>query len=277
MCEGFLPENNLKIPISVIQLGGITEAEFNAVLDEVEKIYSPIVSSKGATLKVNRLWSDGTVNASAQQFGSTWSINMYGGLARHPEITRDGFQLVACHEMGHHLGGAPKMDSWFASWATNEGGADYFSGLRCLRKVFTPAETRAWASRAPIDAFLRTQCELAYNNQDDELMCMRIAMAGYSVTALFKELKEETREPKFETPDPAKVGTTDDTHPDTQCRLDTYFQSALCVHDTSVELSDTDYHVGTCTALNSKSGLRPRCWFKPDEADLLSLEPLASN
>ena len=38
LCEGFLPENDLKIPVSVQALtgGGLTEVEFNKALDRVQ-------------------------------------------------------------------------------------------------------------------------------------------------------------------------------------------------------------------------------------------------
>jgi len=62
---------------------------------------------------------------------------MFGGLARHETMTPDGFATVVCHELGHHLGGVPKKFSWFGnSWASNEGQADYFGIMKCLRKMF---------------------------------------------------------------------------------------------------------------------------------------------
>jgi len=42
-----------------------------------------------------------SVDKQGQQF-----IHMFGGLARHPLMTEDAFLLVACHEFGHHYGGA---------------------------------------------------------------------------------------------------------------------------------------------------------------------------
>ena len=46
-----------------------------------------------------------------------WVVAMFGGLARRPEVTKDAFQFVVCHEVGHHLAGWP-----FAyDWASNEG------------------------------------------------------------------------------------------------------------------------------------------------------------
>ncbi|MEN0059317.1 MAG: hypothetical protein AAGB31_10830, partial [Bdellovibrio sp.] len=33
LCAGFVPENNMKIPVGLFSTGGITEEQFNAVLD----------------------------------------------------------------------------------------------------------------------------------------------------------------------------------------------------------------------------------------------------
>ena len=277
LCEGFLPENNLRVPVSVMQVGGLTKSEFDGVLDQIQKFYGPIIGAKGGKLQINREWEDDTVNASAIQYGNTWVINMYGGLARYPTVSADGFALVACHEIGHHLGGAPKISGWSGSWATNEGGADYFASIRCMRLMFTDNENLAFVKTTDIDPVLRNTCETTYNNQADENLCMRVGMAGMNVTNLFKALKNETVQPQFNTPDPSVVGETDDSHPASQCRLDTYYQGGLCVTNVNDELSDSDYHVGTCTARSHTIGLRPRCWFKPDEASLLDVGPQASN
>jgi len=265
LCSGFLPENTMRIPVTAFQAGGISEVEFNEVLDKVEAVYASIVSSKGGNLKINRKWSDDTVNASANQQGRNWFVNMYGGLARHPVMTKDGFMLVACHELGHHIGGAPKADGWFGvGWATNEGGSDYFSSLRCMRKMFLPADNAKYVAENQIDPAARLKCEEIYSTQDEENLCMRTAMAGLTGASLFTDLHKQASPPKFTTPDSNVVGRTDDSHPATQCRLDTYYQGGLCFHDQNIELSDSDPNVGTCTLANgNKDGLRPLCWFKP--------------
>ena len=137
--ESFLPPNNLKHRIGAKDSGGITEAQFNQVMDQMQAVYGPIVAAHGATLQINRLWTDDTVNASAQQEGTTWILNMYGGLARDKSVTQDGMMLVACHEMGHHLGGAPRYGGM--DWAADEGAADYFANARCLHRMFGRSET----------------------------------------------------------------------------------------------------------------------------------------
>lgn len=264
LCTGFLPENDLKIPIAVQALtgGGLTEVEFNEALDLIQKIYGPIISAKGATLEISRQWSNDTVNASAQQFGSTWRINMYGGLARHAEMNVDGFTLVACHELGHHIGGAPKVNSWFSTWASNEGQSDYFAGLQCLRRLWPAEDNAEFVEQNEIDPYLMEKCDEAWGTVEEINLCVRIGSAGMVVTSLFRALREEDGDPQFNTPDPNRVSRTSDSHPATQCRLDTYFQGGLCTKRFDEELSDTDVVRGTCVESEGYTlGTRPRCWY----------------
>ena len=133
---GIVEDNNLWITPDAKSISTITEEEFNSILDRIEEMYTPIIAEFGATLSVARSWSDGTVNAYARQLGSTWEIAMFGGLARHETITGDAFALVACHELGHHIGGAPKKSSWYGGsmWASNEGQSDYWGAMKCLKR-----------------------------------------------------------------------------------------------------------------------------------------------
>jgi hypothetical protein len=265
LCSGFLPENNLHIPVSLKQDGGITEAEFNEVLDVAEAYYTPVFQGKGATLVINRLWTDDTVNASANQSGTTWYVNMYGGLARHPAMNKDAMSLVVCHETGHHIGGAPKEGSIFGnSWATDEGGADYFSTLKCLRNLFTDADNEAFVMNNTIDPVLQAKCETVFANTPDRNLCMRSGTAGFTVGKLFQILSGDKTEPRFDTPDPNQVDETYDNHPESQCRLDTYYQGAICHVDKAMEQDDMDANIGACSEANADvDGNRPRCWFKP--------------
>jgi hypothetical protein len=260
--SGFLPENDLKIPVGVKSVGGITEAQFNAVIDKLETIYAPIVSNMGGTLRINRKWGDATVNANATRSGS-WVVNMFGGLARHQTITEDGFALVLCHEIGHHLGGAPKVAGFLNRWASNEGQSDYFATLKCLRKAFLNDKNTTIVRKLKAPVALTQACAKAWPNKDDKAICVRAGMAGASVAALFASLRNKP-EAKFETPDTNIVSRTDDAHPAHQCRLDTYFQGALCEIGLNEDVSQKDEVQGTCHAsLGHTSGLRPLCWFKP--------------
>lgn len=199
VCEGFVPPNDMRIPVGDHSrigargtTGGITEAQFNKVMDRIEEVYTSVLKAKGKTLVVNRLWTDETVNASAEQQGGQWIINMYGGLARHPDTNIEGMALVACHEMGHHMGGAPKIQSMFGgAWATNEGGSDYYATTKCLRTFFAPDDNAAIVGAATIDPLVKAKCEEHFTKVEDQLLCKRISMGSESVAYLFQDLSKE--------------------------------------------------------------------------------------
>ncbi len=260
--SGFLPENDFNIPVGAKRRGGLSEAQFNAVIDKVEAIYAPIVDEMGGELKIARKWEDGTVNANATRiFG--WNVNMYGGLARHETITEDGFALVLCHEIGHHLGGAPKVGFFLNRWASNEGQADYFATLKCLRKTFLNDDNVKIVRKMKAPKTLIEACTKQWRTLDESALCVRNGMAGASVSNLFAALRNKP-EGKFETPDTTVVSRTNDAHPDFQCRLDTYFQGALCEVSMNEEVSQKDEVQGTChRSLGHEIGVRPLCWFKP--------------
>ncbi len=262
---GIVEENGLWIGTDAKGINTITEEKFNAVLDRVEGIYSPIIKEMGKTLQVIRKWEDGTVNAYAQQTGNIWKISMFGGLARHETITADGFALVACHELGHHIGGAPKKSSWFGtSWASNEGQSDYFGNSKCLRKYMEVDDNVAMMAKVDVPAFATKKCEANFSNAEDIAMCQRGAMAGLSLGNLFKALRNLTTPLKFETPDTNVVSTTNHNHPAPQCRLDTYFAGAICDKDAYDDPSRTNAATGYCTrAADYTDGVRPLCWYKP--------------
>lgn len=258
VCGGFLPPNDRKIPVGDINALGIDQAAFDAVLARVESVYGPIFAARGKRLRVNRHWDDATVNADAMQFNDTWVINMYGGLARHKAVTAEGFALVACHEIGHHVGGYPKVGG---RWPTNEGGADYFAALKCLRRVFTGGEDTSKLEAAAVKA-----CAAAHAAPIDRKFCEVAAQAGKSVAFLFQDLSGRPVPPSFSTPDSTVVAKTIDEHPQAQCRLDTYFQGALCAKPVGEEVADGSPAPGTCTAAQGfATGLRPKCWYRaPD-------------
>ena len=242
----------------------MTEEQFNTVIDSVEHIYSPIVTQQGGKLTIDRNWTDATVNAYARQIGKEWNVAMFGGLARHETMTADGFALVVCHEIGHHIGGAPKKSAiGNNSWASNEGQADYWSTLKCLRRVWNSDNNEEIIKQMEIPKHLATSCGRQRVWNVDVAICIRAGMAGMSVAKLFQSLSRETTAPQFETPNTTVVTATNDRHPQTQCRLDTYFQGGLCESSFNEDVENKSEVTGTCHgSLGHKKGLRPLCWFK---------------
>lgn len=263
VCDGFLPENDMNIPEGVPHplAGGITRAQFDDILNRIQAQYQKEVAQYGATLKIERKWSDGTVNAYAYRNGRQWIIAMFGGFARHRSITYDGFASVACHEMGHHLGGAPLVRR--DPWASNEGQADYYATVKCLKRFFEKDDNEKILAGRKLDPIAVKTCESEHRGRQDQLLCIRATMAGVSLAGVLKDL-EGGRLPALATPDKTKVSKTNDQHPHGQCRLDTYFQGSLCSQSPYSAVSSRDPATGYCYDPNTYTrGLRPRCWYKP--------------
>lgn len=260
LCRGFLPPNNMWIPDDGLHVRGIEKDKFDDILDRIQAEFSSDISRRGGTLKIERRWSDGTVNAYADRAGRVWSIHMYGGFARHSAVTYDGFAMVACHEIGHHIGGAPH---YAGDWASNEGQSDYFAPLKCLRRLFKNDDNRRIVEQMNPDPIAVSRCASQHGSSQDYYICIRATMAAL---ALGKVLVEDTGkpEPRLDTPDPKVVSKTFSDHPEGQCRVDGMFQAALCQSNMMDDLSNSDYRVASCTSYE-EDGARVRCWFNPTE------------
>lgn len=234
---------------------GITEMDFNRISTELEKLYSPDVSARGKKLVVQADWQSTTVNAFARQEGDEWKVIMLGGMARHKHMTADGYALVVCHEIGHHLGGEPRYDGIDIGWASGEGQSDYFSVMKCLRRYWENSDNAAAISGREIPQKLIDECS-------GDALCIRTGLAGLSAANVFAALAWGTKAPRFESPDRKLTDKTILYHPKAQCRLDTYLQGSLCEVSHVEEMSTET--MGACHETHGhQKGMRPRCWFKP--------------
>jgi len=263
LCRGFLPDEDVGLlGIAADQDTGITEAQYNEALDLIEAFYSPYFKNHfNASLVVDRLWESTAINAYAYQRLDQWHVEMHGGIARHPDQNPWGFLLVACHEVGHHIGGAPKK---FLTWASSEGQSDYFAGLSCFRHVL-----RAGIPNWPvtkIDQAVISACGQQFPGRDEQKICQLASMGAFGLAHLMGGLKTVPVKPKFETPDANEIESTADNHPHPQCRLDTYFQASLCPTSAPPHLITENAKIHTCWAdQGMATGTRRRCWFQPTD------------
>jgi hypothetical protein len=269
--EVCFPKNDLRFPVGMKSAGGLSQAQFEQSIKRVSDIYAPIfVSEYKATLEVENHWDDATVNAYAFQEGSVWKVAMFGGLARSPETTQDGFEAVICHEVGHHLGGAVKYPASGNEWASNEGQSDYFATSKCLKKVFAADLTKTVALYNKLDLtadelIAKKACDSVYASESEAAICLRSALAGQSLARLLGSLGGE-KKVAFGTPDKSVVSRTNHNHPKAQCRMDTYLAGGLCDKADSIFPDSKDVAVGFCTKKEGYSvGIRPACWYKAAE------------
>ena len=264
----FAPKNDVKIPIgfrSKLGTSGLTEDQYNAVIDRVENYYKPIVQAKGATLTINRMWDTDEANSTAHRSGNSWFVDAYGGLARYAIMTPDAEMAVLCHEMGHHLGGYPKTSSVFGSnsWASNEGQADYFATMKCFRLITANDDNSAVLSKVSIPQDVKDSCSTSFKSAQEIAICERESLAGKVLAQILFELGgSKGTGPDFNTPDTSTVSKTNNAHPEAQCRLDTYFNGSICQVDPSIEFGTTEGVTGACAKeAGATFGYRPSCWY----------------
>ncbi|MBL7543341.1 MAG: hypothetical protein JNL11_05965 [Bdellovibrionaceae bacterium] len=273
-----LPANNLHMQDNPSRVANITEQRFNQIVDEVMSIWIPVAAQKGINLTATKRWSDPTVNASASQSGKTWLVTMYGGLARRPEVTEDGFALVVCHELGHHFGGYSFYGR--TDWASAEGESDYFATNACAKYLWGKDMQRnsLYKRLRQTPPIVQQACDAVWNgNANAQAWCVRTALGGHSLATLLSAIGGRRAAPSFETPDKTVVNKTSVSHPQAQCRLDTYFAGALCVskwdintipgkaHPKGQDSPDAEKEAmkySCFAATGAKVGYRPACWFK---------------
>ncbi len=267
--KAFMPKNDLAFEDNLLAPAGITQAQFNAVIASAEAIYKPLFKERfGATLTIERKWNDSTVNAYAEQPSARqWKVTMFGGLARRPEVTSDGFALVLCHEIGHHLAGYP----FVSTWAANEGQSDYFATAVCAQKVLAATRSREAVKEAAgeLPASVRAKCDGAYPSTTKRQTCYRAVAGGRSLAEL---LGGGAGSVDLERTDRRVVTRTNNEHPAAQCRLDTYVAGALCGNakwddglipgkrfaQRGSKAAQDEAFAKSCT---DGSRARPRCWF----------------
>lgn len=258
--ESCFPLSSQKYEAGVKAFGqGLTQEEFNQLIDDAQSVLEPEVKKQlGKKLIFDKKWSDGTVDAFATRDDANNAVVvMNGGLARHPMMTKDAFLLLICHEVGHHLGGAPKMlrgNSGLRGWSSAEGQADYYATSKCLPLFIKDAADNK-AFDPEIDA---ANYKTALSKCRDNA-CARISLAGLATSKVFASLVSGTPEPKISSSDPTKVSKTVYNHPNPQCRLDTYMSGANCEFGPEVPFDSIDAKVGACV---KDTGVRPSCWFQ---------------
>ena len=187
------------------------------------------------SLKMEIDWESSSVNAHAfYDDDDNAVIKIAGGMAKHKFLTLDGLALIACHELGHFLGGDPKKrrgQSSKLSWASAEGQADYFS-VECLKALiengWVPSMETLEEAPDRVVGEARSICRSS--------LCERLALASYSVAKVYAQVKFYNRELSFLNPSTYKVSSTILEHSDPQCRLDTMIAGIL-------------------------GSVRPMCWF----------------
>ncbi len=226
----------------------LTSTDMDSLIQKVKAVYDPIFHKEGMTLQFNTHWDSPMKNAFASQGTGVAKIDVYGGLGKAKYMSRDHFILLMCHEIGHHLGGEPRMHGE-NYWSSMEPQADYFAGKECLKKVLE-GEVEVAVVPKVVDAL----CQERYPIFSEYATCTRSALAAELFGKRDFGATHFDSEPEAYELKPISLlnpwGNRPDlayrfgNYPSSQCRLDTIYQGALCNEDECSE----------------GIGMKPVCW-----------------
>lgn len=264
-----IPENDLSNPAPQLPLrvknnpDVVSEQDFQKVVQILQKLYSSVVRDRaGAELVIKSDWQEATVNAYATREEGQWVVHVPGGIARAKGMTKDSLAFIVCHELGHHLGGAPRT-FLFDGWPSAEGQADYWASSKCLKSYYEELAAEEISVGLNIPEKIIHDCSVVYRTFKEQKVCIRTMLASIAFANFLNQLPGSKGNISIDTPDTRVVkGTNTNDYPRAQCRLDTLYQGALCTVGSQVATSETDPKIGNCID-ESKPGTRPKCWFKP--------------
>lgn len=233
--------------------------EIKQVMELIYRVYADDFFAKGLSLQLNYI-EDSTFNAFARREGADGeiaSVNILSGLGMNENSNTDVVALVTCHELGHHVGGLPHYEGYEMS---NEGQADYFAGIECLRRYYevTPF-------KVPLDVGAVKSCRRVWSDSLEVEACARTIGAGQAVAKIFARNNTGLMTmPDLTRRNIQRVTEMFDSHPEAQCRLDTYSAGALCSENFGEPVAQDDVWTGVCSEeRGDRVGVRPRCWYSP--------------
>jgi hypothetical protein len=201
------------------------------------------------------------VNAYATRELESWTVYVAGGIARAKGMTKDSLALIVCHELGHHLAGAPRTFR-YDGWPAAEGQADYWASSKCLKKYYAELLGEEISIEQNIPEKVLADCTNTFGSSAQMKICVKTMIATIHFSHFLNTLPT-TRTPTSVMGKDNRIvkGTNTNDYPRPQCRIDTLYQGSLCTINADAETSDNDPLLGHCN--EGTIGTRPLCWYRP--------------
>lgn len=175
-------------------------------------------------------------NALASMENETRRVVLNLGLILHPKVTKDVLALIGCHEVGHHLGGAPRKVDPPLSY---EGQADFFAPQSCFDRWLSMNLAGTYAIRTEVQHYCRILGPLLRGTVEN---CSRTMEASVLLSEVFAGIKRVPSVPRLEQQEILRVAQSISDHGTPQCRLDTFRNGFLNYQRAEMP--------------------RPGCWYK---------------
>ncbi|WP_127717380.1 hypothetical protein [Halobacteriovorax sp. HLS] len=225
-------------------MGSITQDQFNAVPKVVLEQMQQEIESSGLEISLNLDFESPTVNAGASRKNGKGVINLHGGYAKISPMTVETFALTVCHELGHLIGGMPKVMPTHKY--STEAQSDYFATNYCLKKFL-----KGRVKEVEIPKFHRDLCQQKYNSTEELVLCYNLMKISIDQLAVDNYLKPKQSHNDPLSLDSSKIALTQyNDYPPVSCRYTTYIYGALdferptCWFNEVSSLEDVSYREG---------------------------------
>lgn len=239
------------------------------VQTNIESLYTDIFEQYGAKFSFVYLPNNNRIVAEAKRRYDDWIVSFSEGLVNHPRMSEDVLAMIACHEVAHHIGGAPKKELLYAG---SEGQSDYWAAQKCFKDYIPLTD---WTPKSvgienndiistEEAVLLKYECGKSYLSNEKRNICLITTVTGKKLIKFLTSFRRNPKEVSFITPSTSRVWRTNLDYPSYQCRLDTFFSASLCELKTADIIEQRDELQSGCMEQNgSTEGKRPACWYKP--------------
>jgi hypothetical protein len=238
----------------------ISPADRDVVFQKLDDIFHDEITAQGGLLNIKET-DDMSFGAFAyREIPNVFVVDMYKGVRYHRLITLDVYAFIACHEIGHHLGGPPLKRT--STWGSVEGQADYYATLKCMRRYYANSSVNVSVNGTDVPLHIVDQCYRSFPTVAEAHACIHTLRTASELALILNELSGGPGPlPSLFSHDSSVVGTTNEWHPRAQCRLDTYANGALCEVPWQEPINRSSGDGGLCGNLRHREFGRPLCWY----------------
>ena len=226
----------------------ITEKSFKSIPAIILEQHNNDFAKKNISVLLNYFWETPYFSFWVNKENSnTFSINLWGGITRVPEMNSNGLALFVCHEIGHIIGGEPLSTAKNNQWSTVDHQADYFATSICLKKYFTNLYKNKELKLPKVSIESKKKCENKYlNNAEDILICKNIMNAVEVMAKVFNFIDPEIK--KIEIFQTSLLPKVYDSYPTPQCRIESMRAGNFCAIENF--------------PCKDKDNIKPSCWVQ---------------
>ena len=228
-------------------LAEMDRLSFEKVNHLIIDTYAPVVAHKyHAILELKELWHDFggafKVDSAQKPMGEhRFVITLTGKIPHNPHMNADGYAIVACHEIGHIVGGSPYQNRSLTMWSAVEGQADYYATNECMWHYVKRTKNDTPFPKKLLDEQSTGLCHAFYAHNQEKLEgCLRIISGILAFKDYFNSTTSYANPVSLALYDPKVVNETLNKYPSNQCRIDTMIAGLLNLE-------------------------KPRCWYKKPE------------